>query len=123
MNQKLLIEKCRLKGIETSVPLLYRYGIKEGWLIKTENTGREKYIFNEKLFDSWLDKNSKIPSDLVSLKDAEDKYNIPYQSLKRWLKVLSKETIKMGIGVENLYYAKREDIEFAVSKYHKRSKK
>lgn len=122
MNQKHMIELCKEKGFNFSIPLIYRYGIKEGFLIKVSETGREKYQVNEKKFFEWLD-NGVIPEGYVSLCKAEKESGISFMAIKYRLLKSEKEIKKLGIGKEKLFYAKRSDIESVISEYHKRSKK
>lgn len=122
MNQKHMIQLCKEKGFNFSIPLIYRYGIKEGFLIKVSETGREKYQVNEKKFLEWLD-NGPIPKDYISLASAEKEFGISFMAIKYRLLKSNKEIVKLGIGREKLFYAKRSDIESVITEYHKRSKK
>ena len=122
MNQKEMIEICVSYGYDFSIPLIYRYGKKEGFLIKTKETGRERYSVNEEKFYAWL-KKGHIDKSLISLKDAAKIHKMSYSELVYLLKKNKCEYDKLGIEQNGLFYAKRTDIKRIVLQYNRRSKK
>lgn len=116
MNQKEMVEICKNYGYNFSVPLIYRHGIKEGFLVKTNNEGREKYTVIESKFIEWLNKG-KVSDEWISLGDAEREFGVSFSGIKYHLKKQGKEIKKLGIGGSRLFYAKRADVKQIVSEY------
>lgn len=122
MNQKELVESCRLRGHDFSLPLIYRYGKKYGFLIKYKDTGRDRYKVDETKFNEWLDSWS-VESEYISLKDACKEHNITFSALKYILNKNDCEITKRGTEQNGLYYAKRTDIERVIGQYNRRTEK
>ena len=120
MKQKEMLEKCAERGFNFSLPLLYRYGKKYGFLIKYNNENRDRYRVDEDKFIEWLD-NHSIDSSYISIKDACKKYNMTFSALKYVLKKNDCEITKLGMEQNGFYYAKRTDIERVIGQYNRRS--
>lgn len=120
MKQKEMLQICVDKGYDFSLPLLYRYGKKYGFLIEYRKEGRDRYRVDEDKFKEWLD-NHSIDNSYISIKDACKKYNITFSALKYVLKKNNCEITKLGMEQNGLYYAKRTDIERVIGQYNKRT--
>lgn len=123
MNQKELVEECLKKGYNFSIPLIYRYGKKYGFLIKYKDTGRERYQVDEVKFHEWLDNWSATDSEYISLKDVCKKYNITFSAIKYVLLKNNCDITKRGTEQNGLYYAKRTDVERVIGQYNRRAEK
>ena len=121
MNQKEMVNICSSYGYNFCVLTIYRYGKKEGFLVKTKDSGRERYEVDEEKFMAWL-KRGDIDKSYVALKDAAKKYNTSYSELLYLLKKNNCEVSKFGIEQNGLMYAKRNDLERIIKQYHKRPK-
>ena len=122
MNQKEMLIKCSEKGFNVTPPLLYRHGKKYGFLIRNGKDGRERYRVDEKKFFDWLD-SYNVDSDYLPVGETARKYGIPYSGLKYKLLKDNCEMKKLGIIHGGLLYARRTDIERAISSYNRRDKK
>ena len=123
MNQKEIIAKCKEKGFDVTSPLIYRQGKIHGFLVRNNNKdGRERYDFDEKKFQEWLD-NFEVSDDFVPVGQSAREHNIPYMGLKYQLLKDNCEIKKLGIVKGGLLYARREDVERIVSTYNSRVKK
>lgn len=121
MNQKEILNKCKEQGLNVSVPLIYRIGKKEGFIIRNDSSdGREKYSIDEKKFTEWLSKK-EVPDEYIAIRDAMKKYNISYTGLKYQLEKNGCEIVKLGIANGGRYHARKEDVERVVSQYSRRS--
>ena len=120
MNQKQMIKECADKGYNFSLPLIYRYGKKYGFLVQYKEKGRDRYRVDEDKFREWLD-NHLIDSSYISIKDACKKYDMTFSALKYVLKKNNCEITKLGMEQNGLYYAKRTDIERVIGQYNKRT--
>lgn len=121
MNQKEILNKCKEHGLEVSIPLIYRIGKKEGFIVKNDNyKGREKYDIDEQKFNDWLSKKN-ISDEYIAIRDAMKLYNIPYAGLKYQLEKNGCEIVKLGIANGGRYHAKRADVERIIAQYTKRS--
>ena len=121
MNQKDTINKCREIGLNVTVPLLYRQGKRNGFLVRNKSDGRERYDVNEKKFNEWLS-NFIVDKDYVPVGETARANNIPYMGLKYQLEKNNCEVKKLGIVRGGLLYAKRKDIERIVATYRRRPK-
>ena len=122
MNQKQMINKCKEIGLEVTLPLLYRQGKRNGFLVRNGSDGRERYDINEEKFNTWLS-NFTVDSDYLPVGETARKHNIPYSGLKYQLQKNNCEMKKLGIVRGGLLYAKRTDIERAIASYSRRPKK
>ena len=120
MNQKQMIKECADKGFDFSLPLIYRYGKKNGFLIQYKEKGRDRYRVDEDKFHQWLD-DYNIDKSYISLKDACKKYEISYAAIKYILNKNACEITKLGSEQNGLFYAKRTDVERVIGQYNKRS--
>ena len=120
MNQKQMIKECADKGFDFSLPLIYRYGKKNGFLIQYKEKGRARYRVDEDKFHQWLD-NYRVDESYISLKDACKQYGISYGAIKYILNKNACEITKLGIEQNGLFYAKRTDVERVIGQYNKRS--
>ena len=100
---------------------IYRYGKKQGFLIKIKETGRERYEIDEKKFYDWLN-DTKLSDEYIYLKDACKEYKISYSELK-YLLLKNKCDINKQRVVSGYMYAKRTDIERIINQYNRRSEK
>jgi hypothetical protein len=119
MNQKEMIEKCRKKGLDVTIPLLYRHGKKYGFLVKKSSEGRERYSVDENKFNEWLDK-IEIEEGWVAIGPAARKNNMAYTALKYRLVSNNCEIKPMGIIDGGYLYARQEDVKRAVTSYNRR---
>lgn len=122
MNQKEMIEICASYGYDFSIPLIYRYGKREGFLIKVKETGRERYTVDEKKFYEWLGRGN-IDKSLISIKEACKIHKMAYSEMLYLLNKNKCEYTKMGIEQNGLFYAKRTDIKRIIQQYNRRPKK
>lgn len=120
MNQKEMIKACLDKGYDFSVPLIYRYGKKYGFLVQYKEKGRDRYKVDEQKFHKWLDEWT-VDDSYMPIKDACKKYKISFAAIKYILKKNDCEIKKLGHEQNGLYYAKRTDIERVIGQYNKRS--
>ena len=117
-----MINKCKEIGLEVTLPLLYRQGKRNGFLVRNGSDGRERYDINEEKFNTWLS-NFTVDSDYLPVGETARKHNIPYSGLKYQLQKNNCEMKKLGIVRGGLLYAKRTDIERAIASYSRRPKK
>ncbi len=122
MNQKEMINKCKEMGLNVTPPLLYRQGKKNGFLVRNDSDGRERYNVIEKKFNEWL-KNFTVDDNYLPVGETARKNNIPYAGLKYQLQKNNCEIKKLGNFHGGLLYAKRTDVERAVAQYSRRTKK
>ena len=122
MNQKQMINKCKEIGLEVTLPLLYRQGKRNGFLVRNGSDGRERYDINEEKFNTWLS-NFTVDDSYLPVGETARKNNIPYSGLKYQLLKNNCEMKKLGIVRGGLLYAKRTDIERAIASYSRRPKK
>jgi len=121
MNQKDMINKCKEVGLNVTLPLLYRQGKRNGFLIRNGSDGRERYNVIEEKFNEWLS-NFTVDSSYLPVGETARKNNIPYSGLKYRLQKNNCEIKKLGNIHGGLLYAKRTDIERAIASYSRRSK-
>ncbi len=119
MCLKDLIGVINSRGFDFNIPFIYRQGIKNGFLIKMRDTGKDRYDINETKLMEWLDK-CKIDDNWMLLTKAAVHYQIPYSGLKYLIKKNNIETQKMGVNRFGGVCAKREDLDRIVKQYHKR---
>ena len=123
MNQKEMLDKCRERGFDVTLPLLYRQGKRFGFLIRNSNNDtRERYDFNEEKFNEWLDKFT-VDDNYLPIAETARKNGMSYSALKYRLVKNNSKIEKMGIVHGGLLYAGREDVERAVASYSGRIKK
>ena len=116
MNQTKMIERVKENGLNMSIPLLYRTGLRFGFLIKNENARKEKYIVDEPKFEEWL-KVMTNPSnkDWISVKDICNTYDIQYSTVKYHILKNNIETRNMGFLRGGMVHVRRSDAETIVS--------
>ena len=120
MNQKEMLARCKEAGLDVTIPLIYRAGHREGFIIKQKDSGRERYSIDEELFQKWIE-SAKIPDEYIAIKEVKKQYNIPFQAIKYLLIKNNCEMKKLGAIDGGYYYAKKSDIERVIPQYRKRS--
>ena len=122
MNQKEIIKRLQERGIEMSVPLIYRSGLRFGFLVESNGKKPEKYTVDEDKFSKWLDEMADIDSSgWVPVSSVCHDNDIEYASVKYHICKLGIEVRKMGFVRGGVNYVRREDAERIVRNCGKRS--
>ena len=122
MNQTKMIEEVKKHGLNMSIPLLYRTGMRFGFLTKNENATKEKYIVDETKFSQWLDDMTNPSNDeWISIPDVCSQYDMEYATVKYYVKKNNLETRKMGFIRGGIVHVRKSDIGSIVAKCNSRS--
>jgi len=111
VNYKEVLKKCEDKGVCCSRMTVYRAGIKEGFIVKSEEGNQLK----NDIFEKWLDKIvSGIPDNCIFICNAVKSSKIPYSYFKYYFEKNNVSVMKYYNG---LMYVKKSDVDAVIAKY------